>query len=222
MNIKNLSLLMVCAFAVPVYATEEVSVANPTEEQRDYAKEDAANSKLALAEMGVLFGGGAIGSLVGIITKSALCGGIVGTLGCTISVVAYYNLRDKYKEMFNEAAYADICRTENKVFDYSMTVLTAPVIILLTHAVGLTAGYVLGGVIGKAGVFLGVNAELAKYMSVVASAIIPFCVEAKPSSIKEENYGGPDLIQKVQHYSKYLAYASIAIGSLAGACAQYK
>lgn len=190
MNIKNLSLLMACAFAVPAYATEEVSVVNQTEEVRDYAKEDAANTKVALAEAGIFYGA-AIGAVAGVANGSMLIGGAI----CAMPIAAYCGLRYKYKKMFDEKAYERVCDTDNgKLMMFTLGPIAIPVCygalgylaLYVSSLFGSAVGGIAGTCLGKLSVAAGITNEAATMAALAAAVAVPTVFETKTELEKQK------------------------------------
>ncbi len=237
MNIKNLSLLMACAFAMPVCAAEEVSVVSQTEEQRDYAKEDAANTKVALAEAGMFYGA-AIGAVAGVANGSMLMGGAI----CAMPIAAYCGLRYKYKKMFDEKAYERVCDTDNgKLMMFTLGPIAIPVCygtlgylaLYLSSMAGWTVGGAAGTIIGKLSAAVGITNEVATVTALGAAIAVPTVFETKAELEKQkleyEKAGincTLSLPEKFCYffpkYCRNIAYVSASLAALAYMQAQYK
>jgi hypothetical protein len=194
MNIKNLSFLLAFACAVPVYADETAETQVTQEEKRNYAVEDACNSKMALAKMGMV-----AGALGGIAT------GIGGTAGATVSSVAtgcalfalpvgvYAYLSNKYKNMFDKETYKRICDTEDKTFLYTMSALTAPLAVILVGSLPFISGYLgcgIGGIIGmgvgKIAAIAGIAKETAGVGALGVVSLATAILETREAEFKKQ------------------------------------
>lgn len=231
MNIKNLSLLLAFACAVPIYSADEtLSVDQTQEASRDRIKEDAANTKLACTTSGMLLSA-AIGVAAGVATKSALVGGIIGGPMFAVPATAYLYLCNKYKKEFDEEAYKRVCDTEDKTFFFTMSTLTAPMAVMLAYGtlyasgfIGYGVGGIIGSAIGKAATVIGATKDTATITAIGLVSAVPAILEAKTEIEKQNleykqngsNYALSSL-EKIGYllpkYCKNIGYAFALLGA---------
>lgn len=237
MNIRGLSFLMAFTCAIPIGATEKPNVVESAQEEtttRDYKKEYAANTKLALASSGMTIGA-AWGVAVGIATQSALIGCALGGPLFVVPAAAYYYLCNKYKNMFDEKAYKRVCDTEDKTFFYTMSIMAAPIGVILygglayiavcgSGAFGYGGGAILGTVLGNIATAVGITKDTATIATIGLIPVLPTILETKDELEKQKLH---DTIlgthhtlstpEKIGHfafkYCKNLAYASALLGA---------
>lgn len=216
--LKAMAAIVLAASIVPVYASEEATSALTEQEITDRQKEDAANTKLALASAGTILG--AVGGLMtGVATGSALTGGAM----FAVPAATYCGLRYAYKKSFDAAAYKRICDTEDKEFLYTM--MPFGILITLTAGAAACAGLVtipavvVGTPVSAMAAKLGIAKEGAAFIGAGIMAAIQAVFKTRADNIQNghEEYQKITWTETLYKYGAHFGWAAASAAVVTGA-----